>query len=109
MPDPPLTIADLDGYIGAASSTSDAAFLQSALDSAIAFTTRYISVLPDPLPADLRDAILTLAARRYHERNAGYQDATTVSADGGLNYFKQLPASVKVILDQYAPAGLFLS
>jgi hypothetical protein len=102
-----LTLDDLRRYIaggaaGVSAGAADDEFLTDVLRSAVTFTDGYIGGLPSPIPADLRDAILTLAARRYHERNSGYQDAM-VGGDGMVNYFKQLPASVKVILDRYKP------
>lgn len=54
-----------------------------------------------PAPADLKDAVLALAARRYRERDAAYGD--TVTHDDGLqtSYFRQLPAAVKLVLESY--------
>lgn len=100
-----LTIDDLRAYVhagGTGSQAGDEAFLQSALEGAIDLAGHFV-VIPDPLTADLRDAILTLAARRYHERNTGYRDAT-VDESGAPMYFKQLPASVKVVFDSYKPS-----
>jgi len=54
-----------------------------------------------PPPADITDAVLVMAARRYRERDASYGD-TVQTADGGvISYYRQLPATVQATLEQY--------
>lgn len=59
---------------------------------------------PASMPADLADAIYVLAARRYKERDAGYADSVDFTQAGGVeNYFRQLPANVKLTFCHYKP------
>lgn len=52
-------------------------------------------------PADVRDAVLVLAARAYRERDANYAD-TVATADGGaFAYLRSMPPRAKAILDSY--------
>lgn len=103
-----MTTDELRAYFGQTPPAAGDPLLQLALDGAVALAKSYIGRdLPDPVPADLKDAIYTLAARRVHERNAGYQDA--VSGDFGPIYFKQLPASVKLVLDAHTRPQVFLA
>lgn len=56
-----------------------------------------------PTPPDVKDAVLTLAARRWRERDAAYADRITFAEGGSLDYLRQLPASVAAILNLYRP------
>jgi hypothetical protein len=53
----------------------------------------------NPLPADLDDAIYTLAARRYRERQSNHADSVQLPEGLTLAYFRQLPASVQGTLN----------
>jgi hypothetical protein len=57
----------------------------------------------NPTPSDVKDAVLTLAARRWRERDAAYADRITFAEGGSLDYLRQLPASVSAILNLYRP------
>lgn len=54
-----------------------------------------------PAPADIVDAVLSIAARRYRERDAAYGDAVQLGDGGVVSYFRQMPLSVRAILDSY--------
>jgi len=54
------------------------------------------------VPADLRVAIMVLAARRYWQREAGQSDSVQSQEYGTATYFKELPAEVRVVLDRYS-------
>lgn len=54
-----------------------------------------------PAPADIVDAVLAIAARRYRERDAAYGDAVQLGDGGVVSYFRQLPLSARAILDSY--------
>lgn len=55
-----------------------------------------------PAPADLKDAVLFMAARRWKERDAVYGD-TVQFPDGGpvVSYFRQFPPAVQATLELY--------
>ena len=56
----------------------------------------------DPVPEDLRDAIYTLAARNYHEKDAMYGDVVAPSEEGGaVSFFRQVPPRVRAILTSW--------
>jgi hypothetical protein len=55
----------------------------------------------NPAPADIKDAVLTLASRKYRERDAGYGDTVQLPEGGVIAYFSQLPSSVAMTLDSY--------
>lgn len=109
MPAP--TVENLRAYLGLGAGDAAEAMLAPALAGAVAYVKRnYPAAVTgtDGTPAgdDVKDAMLTLAARRYHERNTGYQDAYETSA--GPMFVKQLPASVAVVLESYAPPRWFV-
>lgn len=54
-----------------------------------------------PVPPDVKDAVLTIAARRYRDRDASWSDALQLSEGGILSYFAQLPSNTKMILQSY--------
>jgi hypothetical protein len=49
----------------------------------------------NPLPPDLDDAVYTLAARKYRERQSNHADSVQLPEGLTLAYFRQLPASVQ--------------
>lgn len=55
-----------------------------------------------PAPADLKDAVLMMAARRWRERDAAYGDSVQMPEGGIVSYFRQFPPSVQSTLDSYA-------
>lgn len=59
-----------------------------------------------PAPDDIVDAVLTITARRFREKDAGYSDVVQLQDGAVANYFKQLPASVKAIVDSYCEIGV---
>ncbi len=54
-----------------------------------------------PVPADIKDACLRLAARGYKERAAGFSDSVSDAEGGLLSYFRQLPAFVQAVVNSY--------
>lgn len=53
------------------------------------------------VPADIRDAVMTIGARRYRERDANFSDAVQM-ADGSIqSYFRSLPSNIQLILRSY--------
>jgi hypothetical protein len=54
-----------------------------------------------PVPDDIVDACLTIAARRYQARTASWGDAVQTPDGGVVNYFRTLPAEIQSILDGY--------
>lgn len=54
-----------------------------------------------PVPAGIKDAVLTIAARRFHEKKSMFQDSVALPDGSVLSYFRQLPASVQGALNQY--------
>lgn len=61
-----------------------------------------------PPPDDIVDAILTIGARRYRERDASYSDTVQMPDGAILSYFRQLPGSVQAILSNYRIPNLAL-
>ncbi len=55
----------------------------------------------NPTPADIVDAVLTIAARRYRERDAVFSDSLQTSEGGLLTYFRSLPSNIQLILRSY--------
>lgn len=55
----------------------------------------------NPVPPDIIDAVLTIAARRYRERDASFSDSLQTSEGGMLTYFRSLPSNVQLILRSY--------
>lgn len=55
----------------------------------------------NPTPPDIVDAALTVAARRYRERDASWSDNLQLSEGGLLTYFKSLPGNTQLILRSY--------
>lgn len=55
----------------------------------------------NPCPKEIKDAVLTLAARRWRERDAAYADTVQYPDGGAVSYYRQLPAMVKTALDLY--------
>lgn len=54
-----------------------------------------------PTPPDIVDAVLTIAARRYRERDASYSDSMQLSEGGILSYFRSLSSNTQLILRSY--------
>lgn len=54
-----------------------------------------------PTPPDVIDAVLTIAARRYRERDAAFSDSVQTSEGGLLSYFRSLPSNTQLILRSY--------
>lgn len=55
----------------------------------------------NPTPPDIVDAVLTIAARRYRERDAAFSDTLQMAEGGLLTYFRSLPSNVQLILRSY--------
>lgn len=57
-------------------------------------------------PAELKLAVLDLAARRWRERDAAFGDIVRLTQDEGgiVQYVKQLPASTRMVFDYYRDA-----
>jgi hypothetical protein len=53
------------------------------------------------VPDDIKDAVLTMAARRAMEKNANYGDAVQQPAGGAVAYFRGLPSYVQTTLYNY--------
>jgi hypothetical protein len=53
----------------------------------------------NPISDDLIDAVYTLAARRYRERQSNHADSVQLPEGLTLAYFRQLPASVQATFD----------
>lgn len=96
-----LTSADylLHGHPGP---DDPAAIIELAAAAAVVVVTGRFGFTP--LPGDLRDSILTLAARRYNERQLGGADARELPEGGIVSYFRSLPAPVKSTLELYRRA-----
>jgi hypothetical protein len=103
VPDPVVTLdglslaLDSDFDLEPYSSERPATFVRlaerpSAQGGALSITGRFGW---NPLPADLDDAIYTLAARRYRERQSNHADSVQLPEGLTLAYFRQLPASVQ--------------
>jgi hypothetical protein len=60
------------------------------------------------LPTDLRNAIYSLAARNFYERDAGYADQVAIAEGAAVqSYFRQLPPPVKLAFANYQlPTGV---
>jgi len=54
-----------------------------------------------PAPADLKDAVLIMASRRFYERAARYGDSVMLQDGATVNYFRQFSPSVQATLDSY--------
>lgn len=54
------------------------------------------------LPANLKLAIYTLAARTESERDGGFADQYVLAEGAGAQNFRKLPLSVKLVFDSYA-------
>jgi hypothetical protein len=54
-----------------------------------------------PPPADLKDAVLFMAARRWKERDAEYGDVVQYAEGMTVSYFRQFPPTVQATLEQY--------
>jgi hypothetical protein len=55
------------------------------------------------VPADVKLAVLAMAARGFHDAQARLGDRV-VDPDGGItSYFRQLPVEAKAVLDSYRP------
>jgi hypothetical protein len=52
-------------------------------------------------PDDIRESVITLASRKWRERDAAYSDQVITAEGSVMAYFRQLPGSVKVTLDAY--------
>jgi len=64
-----------------------------------------------PIPADLLEAIYTLAARMFYEREAQYADQVQIVEGGGaagvVQYYRQLPPRTRLAFASYTlPTGL---
>lgn len=57
----------------------------------------------NPVPADVKDATLVLAARRYAERKASFSDSVQDLEGGTLAYFRAMPAYVKAVIERWTP------
>jgi len=55
----------------------------------------------DSVPGDIKDAVLTMSARRAMERNTLYGDAISTPEGGTVAYFRQLPMFVQSVLESY--------
>lgn len=55
----------------------------------------------NPVPPDVKDCVLALAARRAKERKSAWSDSVAMPDGSVLSYFRQLPASVQGALDLY--------
>ncbi len=61
-----------------------------------------------PTPDDVKDGVLTIAARKFRERSANWGDTVTFPEGGAISYFRLMPASVKAAFDSYRVANLAL-
>ncbi len=55
----------------------------------------------DPVPEDVRHAVLSAAARAYRVRDAAYGDSVMIEGGGSLNYVRQMSEEAQAILDTY--------
>lgn len=55
----------------------------------------------NPTPPSVLDAVYSIAARRYRERDASWSDTVVTPEGGALSYFRQMPASVQAELDRF--------
>lgn len=55
----------------------------------------------DPVPDEVVDAVMTMAARKFRERAASYADTVSDPEGGLLAYYRQLPPSVQAVVDLY--------
>ena len=95
-----LTTDGLRSYIGTSQVQTDDALLAPALDGTRAFVARnYPAAAVAPVGADVVDAVYTLAARRFYERNVGYVDVIDDGAGG--TWVKAMPSSVRLVLSAY--------
>lgn len=60
------------------------------------------------IPDSLRVAIYTLAARAFHERDAGFSDQAAIAEGAPVQaYYRQLPPAVKLVFASFAvPRGV---
>jgi hypothetical protein len=97
-----VTVTGLRAYLSLTAGDAADGLLAPALDGAKAFVARnYPAAAVAPVGADVIDAVYTLAARRYHERNSGYADA--LDSGVGAVWARALPVSVRVVLESYRP------
>lgn len=61
-----------------------------------------------PAPADLKDAVLVMSARRWRERDASYGDSVQLAEGVTVSYFKQFPATVQATIQSYTRPVLAL-
>lgn len=54
-----------------------------------------------PPPADLKDAVLLMAARRSKERDAQYADTVQLAEGITVAFFRQFPATVQATIESY--------
>lgn len=59
-------------------------------------------------PDDVKDAVLTLAARRWRERDAAWSDAVQSQEGAVFQYFRTMPESVRQVLLMYRPFNFAL-
>lgn len=110
-----LALDPSDYLLGNYSATSPATqieLLQTASSTLIPSETE-LTILGrfgfNPTPADILDAVLTIAARRYRERDAAYADAVQLGETGAINsYFRSLPSNIQHILRSYKQPRLAL-
>lgn len=55
----------------------------------------------NPIPGDIRHAVLALTMRMWKERKASWSDSIALPDGSVLSYFRMLPASVQGTLDAY--------
>lgn len=99
-----VTVTGLRAYLGLTAGDAADGLLAPALDGAKAFVVRNypaaaVAPVGGDVGADVVDAVYTLAARRYHERNSGYADA--LDNGTGAVWARALPVSVRVVLESY--------
>lgn len=93
------------GNYSAASPATQIELLQTASSTLVPSETE-LTILGrfgfNPTPADILDAVLTIAARRYRERDAAFADAVQLGETGAVNsYFRSLPSNIQHILRSY--------
>jgi len=62
----------------------------------------------NPVPDDIRHAVMALTMRLYRERDASWGDTVTFADGTVTSYFRSLPASIQAVVLGYQPPNIAL-
>jgi len=63
----------------------------------------------NPVPDDVKYAVMALTVRLYKERNANWADSVALPDGSVLQYFRSLPATVQAAIGLYRPLNLAIA